>query len=319
MVCAPGETITRFPTHREIKRTNAVFVTLHAYIRLMRLDKPIGIWLLYFPAGIAACMAERSEPDIHLLILLFLGALITRSAGCIINDLTDRKLDAQVERTRMRPLASGEITVPQAMVLLFLLGLAALLVVAFLPSVVIGLSLLALPMIVIYPWMKRLTWWPQLFLGITFNLAVLIGWAATGASFTEATAFLYGACIFWTLGYDTIYALQDMEDDRKVGIKSTALKFGKQVVRFVSGWYALMLLCLIFAGLMADTGPAYLLGVVLVALHVRWQVREVPFAKAERSAGQLFRSNQWLGLVLFAAIFVDRMLIAGAWQWAPPN
>lgn len=285
-----------------------MLATITAYIRLMRLDKPIGIWLLYFPAGVAACMAERSEPDMNLLILLFIGALITRSAGCVINDLTDREFDAQVERTRNRPLASGAISVKQAMVLLFVLGFCALVLLAFLPSIVIGISLLALPMIVLYPWMKRLTWWPQLFLGITFNLGVLMGWAATGASFTKATVLLYGACIFWTLGYDTIYALQDMDDDRRVGIKSTALKLGKHVARFVSGWYAMMLLCLIFAGLIAGTGPAYLLGIVLVALHIRWQVREVPFAKAERTAGAVFRSNQWLGLMLFVAIYADRMM-----------
>jgi len=285
----------------------------------MRLDKPIGIWLLYFPAGVAACMAERSEPDIELLIMLFLGALITRSAGCVINDITDRKLDAQVARTKNRPIASGAISVQQAVILLFVLGIAALLLLAFLPSIVISLSLMALPMIVIYPWMKRLTWWPQLFLGLTFNFGVIIGWAATGASFTEATVLLYGACIFWTLGYDTIYAMQDMEDDRIAGIKSTALKLGKQIVRFVSGWYAMMLLCLIFAGLIADTGTVYLLGIVLVALHVRWQVREVPFAKAEHSAGRLFRSNQWLGLALFAAIYLDRMMAGGAALAIPAN
>ncbi len=285
----------------------------------MRLDKPIGIWLLYFPAGVAACMAERSEPDINLLILLFVGALITRSAGCVINDLTDRKLDAQVERTKNRPIASGAIPVQHALVLLFALGFAALLLLMFLPSIVIGLAFLALPMIVIYPWMKRLTWWPQLFLGLTFNFGVLIGWAATGASFTSATVLLYGACIFWTLGYDTIYAMQDMDDDRMAGIKSSALRLGRSIVRFVSGWYAIMLLCLIFAGLMANTGPIYLLGIVLVALHVRWQVREVPFAKAEHRAGTLFHSNQWLGLVLFGAIYFDRLMDSGGILGVPTN
>lgn len=284
-------------------------------MRLMRLDKPIGIWLLFFPAAISACMAEHSAPDVHLLILLFIGAVITRSAGCVINDLTDRKLDAQVERTRSRPLASGAIPVRHAFILLFSLGFAALLLVAFLPALVTGLAFLALPLIIIYPWMKRLTWWPQLFLGLTFNFGVLMGWAATGASFTAATALLYGGCIFWTLGYDTIYAMQDMDDDRKAGIKSTALRLGNQIVRFVAGWYALMLLCLIFAGLVAGTGPLYLLGIVLVALHVRWQVREVPFAKAERSAGMLFRSNQWLGLALFAAIYVDRVVAVGGFSF----
>lgn len=290
----------------------SVLKKLTAYVRLLRLDKPIGIWLLYLPAAVSCCMAERSAPDIDLLILLFIGALITRSAGCVINDLTDRKLDAQVARTRMRPLASGEISVRQALVLLGALGVAALLVVAFMPAAVIGIAFLALPMIVIYPWMKRLTWWPQLFLGITFNLGVWIGWAATGASFTTATVLLYGACICWTLGYDTIYALQDMDDDRLVGIKSTAIRLGKDVVRFVSGWYAMTLLCLMFAGLISGTGPLYLLGIVFVALQIQWQMRELPFAKMEHRAGRLFRSNQWLGLALFVGIFLDRSLNMGS-------
>ena len=290
-----------------------VLATLTEYIRLLRLDKPIGIWLVYFPAAIAVCMAERTEPDIDLLVLLFLGALLARSAGCIINDLTDRKLDQGVERTRMRPLASGTISVPQALVVLVILGIGALVVAMLLPSIVVGLAFLALPMIAIYPWMKRLTWWPQLWLGITFNLGVWIGWAATGASFTAATVLLYGGFICWTLAYDTIYALQDVQDDIRMGIKSTARKLGRQVVRFVAGWYAILLLCLIFAGLLSGTGPIYLLGIVAVALHMRWQVREVPFAQAEHSAGALFRSNQWLGLAIFLAIFLDRVVGLGPW------
>lgn len=278
----------------------------------MRIEKPIGIWLLFFPAGIAACMAQRGAPDTPLLLILLLGAFITRSAGCVINDITDRKLDAQVERTRHRPLASGALSLHEALALLALLGAAALLLLAFLPVAVIGWALLAVPMIVAYPWMKRITWWPQLFLGLTFNFGAIIGWVATGAELTHAAWIFYAGCIFWTLGYDTIYAMQDMEDDRRAGIKSTALKLGKQIVRYVSGWYAMMLLCLMFAGLMAGTGPLYLFGIAAVALHVRWQVREVPFAKAERSAGAIFRSNQWLGLALFTAIYLDRALSATA-------
>lgn len=285
---------------------------LTSYIHLLRLDKPIGIWLLFFPAGIAACMAHTGAPDLWLLALLLLGAVITRSAGCIINDLTDRELDAKVARTKTRPLASGAIGVPQALALLFLLGIAALAVVAFLPPLVLYIALLAVPMIATYPWMKRITWWPQLFLGFTFNLGVWMGWAATGMPFTMATVLLYVGFILWTLGYDTVYALQDMADDRHAGIKSTALKLGKRTARYVSGWYMLMLLCLLFAGALADTGPLYLVGIVLVALQMRWQMRRLQSDDSTRMGGTIFRSNQWLGLALFLGILLDRMLGAGS-------
>lgn len=283
--------------------------TFLPYLHLMRLNKPIGIWLLFFPAAIAVCMARPGAPDHQLLLLMLIGAAITRSAGCVINDMTDRKLDAQVERTKNRPLASGAVRMQNALVLVLALGLAALFLLIFLPRAVLWLAVLVVPLIIAYPWMKRLTWWPQLFLGLTFNFGVPIGWIATGEPLTTATWLLYAGCLVWTLGYDTIYALQDMDDDQQVGIKSTALRLGKQVGRYVSGWYAGMLLCFMFAGLLAGTGPLYLVGIVLVALHARWQVRQVPFAKAERSAGILFRSNQWLGLALLAAIYLDRLLL----------
>ena len=286
---------------------DAVLTTLTHYLRLMRLDKPIGIWLLYLPAAAAACMALPTPPDTRLLVILLIGAVVTRSAGCVINDITDRTLDAQVERTRNRPLASGAIPVALAMVLLGVLGFAGLVLLTMLPIRVTLLALLVTPMIVAYPWMKRITWWPQLFLGFTFNFGVPMAWAATGAPFTHATWLLYAGCIFWTLGYDTLYALQDMDDDRKAGIRSTALRLGKQVTRYVSGWYAAMLLCFIFAGLVAGGGPLYLFGIAAVALHARWQVNSVGFAKAQRSAGRLFRSNQWLGLALLAGIYLDRL------------
>jgi 4-hydroxybenzoate polyprenyltransferase len=287
---------------------DTVLAKFSAYVHLMRLDKPIGIWLLFFPAGIAACMAASTPPDNRLLLILLLGAFITRSAGCIVNDMTDRKLDAQVERTRHRPLASGALSMKEAMIALFLLGLAGLALLAFLPFKVLLLGLIAVPMILAYPWMKRITWWPQCFLGLTFNMGVWMAWAATGEAFTGSTVLLYGAFLFWTLGYDTIYAIQDAEDDRKVGIKSTAMKLGRQITRFVAGWYAAMLLCLFFAGPLSGSGPAYLFALAPVALHMRWQVRELPFAKAERSAGHLFRSNQWLGLALFVGIYIDRLI-----------
>lgn len=290
----------------------APHITLLLFARLMRLDKPVGIWLLFFPAAVAVCLAQPGLPDHRLLLLMLLGAAITRSAGCIINDMTDRRLDAQVKRTRNRPLASGALSVAHAVWLLLGLGGLALLLLSWLPQAVFWLALAVLPLIVAYPWMKRITWWPQLFLGLTFNFGVPIGWVATGAPLHTATWLLYAGCLVWTLGYDTIYALQDMHDDRHAGIKSTALRLDKQVERYVSGWYIAMLLCFMFAGLQAGAGPFYLLGIALVALHARWQVRQVPLARANGTAGMLFRSNQWLGLAWLLAVYLDRMASAHA-------
>ena len=194
-------------------------MTLHPLLVLMRLDKPIGIWLLFFPAGWAVALAAAPGTLLPLLAAMLLGSALTRAAGCIMNDLTDRQLDAQVERTRTRPLASGAVSPRQALALLALLLVLALSLALSLPRAVLALALVAVPMIAAYPWMKRLTWWPQLFLGLTFNLSALAGWLATGQPLSAAAFTLYAASILWTLGYDTIYAIQDMADDATVGIR----------------------------------------------------------------------------------------------------
>lgn len=284
---------------------------LTPYIHLMRLEKPIGIWLLFFPAswGVLLSPVYRWE----LLPLMLLGAVVTRSAGCIINDLTDRELDAQVERTRQRPLASGAVSVRQALVLLALLGVVALGIALCLPLTAFLWSLVALPMIATYPWMKRLTWWPQLFLGLTFNLGAIIGWAATGAPLAPATFLLYAACLFWTLGYDTLYAVQDMHDDARVGIKSSARRVGTgpRLPHFVGICYLLMLLCfacaLNMAGLLGHPAAALAIMVSggLFAKQYQDAARLTPGAW---QAGALFRANQWVGLVLLAGLALARAI-----------
>ncbi len=282
----------------------------HPLIQLMRLDKPIGIWLLLFPACWAVLMARETKPDIGLLLIVFVGAIVMRSAGCIINDLTDRELDASVERTRTRPLVTGAVSKNQAYnVLAVLLGIALLLA-AMLPINVLLFSFMAMPMIVAYPWMKRITWWPQAFLGLTFNFGVLIGWAATGASLTWATVFLYLAGIFWTLGYDTIYAMQDAADDATIGIKSTAQRLGASLPTAVGIFYTLMIVCLLTASAIAEMGPLLLVGVAAASWNFRKQLRKLNATTAP-DAGALFRSNQWVGLWIFGAMFADRLLISG--------
>lgn len=278
----------------------------NALMQLMRLDKPIGIWLLFFPASWGLLLSPaRFEP--WLLTVLLIGAVITRAAGCIINDLTDRRFDAQVERTRDRPLASGRISPAQAYTALIVLAVIALLLALLLPGTVLWLALLAVPMIAAYPWMKRFTWWPQLFLGFTFNLGALIGWAATGVPLTITPLILYAACICWTLGYDTIYAVQDKADDARVGIKSTALKLGAQLKPFVGMCYLIMMSLLLLAGVVSYQEPVFYVGLAAAAAHAFWQWHYVQPNDAAR-AGILFRSNQWLGLILLVGLLLARLV-----------
>ena len=279
---------------------------LTPYIALLRLEKPIGIWLLFFPASWAVAIAAPDEKLLPLLALMLLGATVTRAAGCILNDLADRKLDAQVERTKNRPLASGTVPGWHAILLLGILRSIALLSALSLPRTVFHLALLALPMIAAYPWMKRITWWPQLFLGLTFNLSLPMAWAATGMPLTATPWLLYAAAICWTLGYDTIYAVQDMADDAIVGIRSTARVLGPRLPRFVGGMYAAMVALAALAGIAAQAGPAYGLSVAVMSLHAISQCRRLPPNPTD--AGAIFRSNQWLGLGFLLPLLLARLL-----------
>jgi 4-hydroxybenzoate polyprenyltransferase len=259
---------------------------------------------LFVPAGWAVALVGGAQAG-GLMLLMLLGAAITRAAGCIMNDLTDRRLDAQVARTRTRPLASGAMPVWLAVVLLLLLLVAALGIALLLPSHVFYLALVALPMMAAYPWMKRITWWPQVFLGLTFNLGVLFGWLATGAPLILATGMLYAAAICWTLGYDTIYAIADMDDDAKAGIRSSARRVGLTRVRmFVAGCYGVMLALLVATGALMAVGWPYYVGVGFAAAHALWQVRQLPCAPEK--AGSLFASNRWLGLMVLMGLLLQR-------------
>jgi 4-hydroxybenzoate polyprenyltransferase len=272
---------------------------MRAYIQLMRLDKPIGIWLCFLPAAWVLA-AQGAEPFYFALFLL--GSAVMRAAGCIINDLTDREFDKQVERTKSRPLAAGTISTRQAFALLIVLLAIAFGIVLYLPPQALYLAFATLPFIAAYPWMKRITWWPQFFLGITFNLGTLFASYATAGEITEAALLFYVAAIFWTLGYDTIYALQDTRDDALIGVKSTALKLGKYVPVFVLGCFLIMWLLLVSAGIFAQLTNRYEIGLLLVAGQACWQVRMV---KRGADGGRIFRSNQWLGLILLTALLSE--------------
>ena len=225
-----------------------------------------------------------------------------RAAGCILNDIADRDFDKHVARTQSRPLAAGTLTLKQAIMLLAVLLLVGLAIILSLPPLALPLAFCVLALIAAYPWMKRITYWPQLFLGVTFNTGILFASIATTGDITLSAWLFYAAALFWTLGYDTIYALQDTQDDALIGVKSTALRLGKYVPIFALGCYLAMWLLLVSAGIIAKLGIYYEFGLLLVAAHACLQIRRL---RRGSNAGDIFRSNEWLGLVLLIAILAD--------------
>lgn len=277
----------------------------NVYFRLMRLHQPTGIWLLLWPCWWSAGLASHGFPSLSMLLLFFIGAFLMRPAGCIINDIADRELDKQVERTKDRPLASGEITVGQAVRLLIWLLLLALLVAWALGENVVLWAALSLPLVMLYPWMKRITWWPQLFLGLTFNWGALVGWVAVRGTVDLPAVLLYIGGVFWTLGYDTIYAHQDKAGDIRAGVKSTALKLGAQTKTALMVFYAVAILCWTFSGQLIGSGMLFY-GLMLVAwLQLVWQIRTVDIDNPD-SCRAIFMSNSGLGWLVFAAMVAGK-------------
>lgn len=269
----------------------------------MRLDKSIGIWLLMWPCWWSVTLAS-GELRPGLLILFFLGAVFMRSAGCIINDITDRRIDAQVERTKHRPVASGEVSVGEGVVLVCFLMVPALVVAFMLGLQVVKLALVWTPLVIAYPWMKRLMGWPQLFLGLTFNAGALLGWVAVRGSIEWPAVALYLGGVFWTLGYDTIYALQDKKDDEKIGVRSTARSFGAHAKLWVGCFYALQVACLAAAGRGAGLVFPYYLLLVPVAAHLTWQVFALLPDNAA-SCRRIFVASSHVGALVFLAILLS--------------
>ncbi|XP_037794591.1 4-hydroxybenzoate polyprenyltransferase, mitochondrial-like [Penaeus monodon] len=283
---------------------------LQAYLQLMRFDRPIGSWLLFWPCGwsIALAAAPGCLPDLGMMALFGGGAVVMRGAGCTINDMWDKDYDGKVARTAARPLASGALTLFDALVLLSLqlsIGCLILLELNWY-SVLLGASSLGL--IVLYPLMKRVTYWPQLMLGFTFNWGALLGWASVRGSCDWAVCLpLYAAGVAWTLIYDTIYAHQDRCDDAIIGIKSTALKFGDQTWKWLSGFGLTFVSCLLLTGYNAQLAWPYYSAVAAAAFHVTNQVRTLDINNPG-DCGNKFRANRHLGLLLFAGIVGGTLL-----------
>jgi 4-hydroxybenzoate polyprenyltransferase len=277
------------------------------YLRLARLDRPIGSWLLLLPcwwsAGLAA-VHGRQQVDLWHVILFFVGAFAMRGAGCTWNDLVDRDLDGRVERTRSRPIPSGQVSVAAAAAFLVLQALLGLAVLLQLNQFTILVGLASLAVVAVYPFMKRITYWPQIVLGLAFSWGALMGWPAVFGRLDPPALVLYAGAICWVIGYDTIYAHQDREDDALIGIKSTALLFGERTKPMLAVFYALAVVLIASAGWSAGAGLAFAFALLAFAGHLAWQVARLDIDDPINCLA-VFKSNRDAGLILFAGLVLD--------------
>jgi len=273
------------------------------YASLIRLDRPIGAWLLFWPCAWSVALAGMERGGWVLVLWLALGAWAMRSAGCVYNDIVDRNLDAKVERTRLRPLASGRVSLKGAWALLVAMSLIGLLVLLQLQRTAQIVALASLAPVAAYPFMKRITWWPQAWLGLVFSWGALVGWPAILGELDLAPWLLWGGAVFWVIGYDTIYALQDKEDDALVGVRSSALALGRHARLGVALCYLLALV--LWAAALHQVRREWfaLLGLLPMALHLTWQAAALK-PEAGEDALAKFRSNRFAGLLMFAACWV---------------
>jgi len=282
-------------------------VRLRPFARLTRLDKPIGTWLLLWPCLWSIALAANGLPDIRLLALFAVGALVMRSAGCVYNDILDRDFDTRVTRTRDRPIASGAISVKTAFLFLVLLLAGGLAILLQFDLFTILLGAASLSLVLTYPLMKRISYWPQAFLGLTFNWGALLGWAAAKGELAWPAGLLYAGGIAWTIGYDTIYAHQDKEDDSLIGIKSSALALGDKTQPWLWVFYGFAVACFAAAGTLAGIAWPFYAGLAAATLFFIWQSTRV---KINDAAGclQMFKLNFWVGASVFAGIVAARAI-----------
>jgi 4-hydroxybenzoate polyprenyltransferase len=276
---------------------------LRPYARLMRLDRPIGTWLLLFPCWWSLALAWRGWEDLWLYALFGLGAVVMRGAGCTYNDICDKDFDAKVARTADRPLPSGEVSVRAAWLFLALLLVVGLAILLALPPFAIVVGATSLILVFTYPLMKRITFWPQLFLGFAFNWGALLGWAAIAGPLTAPPILLYLGGIFWTLGYDTIYAHQDKRDDPAAGVKSTALRLQLTSRPWIATWYVATIVLFAMSGAAAELAWPFYVGLMLGAAQLAWQIFDVDLDDPKDCLAK-FRSNRMFGWLVLAGILV---------------
>ena len=304
----PLETTAQEATASDIRRDHWVFRLapggVRPYLSLARIDRPIGTWLLLFPCWWSLAMAAASHgalPPLLPFLLFGLGALVMRGAGCTYNDIVDRDYDARVARTATRPIPSGQVSLRQAWIFLGLQLLIGLIILLTFNGFTIALGAASLLLVAAYPFMKRITYWPQAWLGLTFNWGALMGWAAFEGGLAWPPILLYIGGLAWTLGYDTIYAHQDKEDDALIGVKSTALKLGAQTKPWLVLFFALTTVLFAASGLTAGLGWPFLLGIAAVAVHFAWQVGTLAMDDPVDCLAK-FRANRFVGWLLLAGI-----------------
>ena len=286
---------------------------LRPYLRLSRFDRPIGAWLLLLPCWWSAALASATGRDLSQLLpmvaLFFAGAFVMRGAGCTWNDITDRNLDGAVERTRSRPIPSGQVTAVRALGFAVLQSLIGLVVLLQFNRFAVLTGIASLLVVAIYPFMKRITYWPQVVLGLAFSWGALMGFAAVFARIDPAALLLYAGSIAWVIGYDTIYAHQDRDDDALIGIKSTALKFGEKTKPALMVFYGLAIAFISTALAVCGVGIWAYLGLAAFGAHLAWQIARLDIADSALCL-RVFKSNRDAGLLLFAGLVADALLRA---------
>ena len=279
---------------------------LRPYTRLARLDRPVGIWLTLFPCWAALIQASHGFPDIRQLAIFSLGALLMRSAGSTVNDIADRKFDGHVERTRFRPLASGQIGVPQAVLFLAAeLALAASLL-FFLTPLTRLVAISVLPFVFVYPLCKRFTYWPQAILGAAFNWGILMAWSEVTGAIPVGAALMWLGAIAWQIGYDTVYAYVDVRDDTRLGLKSTAILFGSRGKAYIGLFYAIAIVAWSAGGWQTGMSSPYVVGMLVIAVHLAWQTWRLDLSRPEINY-RLFLANILTGMLLAAAAFAGTL------------
>lgn len=280
---------------------------IDVYARLSRLDRPIGTFLLLWPCLMALWLAAGGLPDLKVLIIFIIGVFVMRACGCIINDYADRELDTYVERTKARPLASGEVTVKEALGLFVVMGLFAFGLVLLLNPLVVKLSLVGMLLTIIYPFTKRYTNMPQMFLGTVWSWSIPMAYAAQTGEVPAEAWWLFAANWFWTVAYDTMYAMVDRDDDLKVGIKSTAILFGRYDRQIIGLFQLAALACFMTAGYVAERGALYLVGLLAFIGFGLYQQKLI-YDRQRAPCFKAFLNNNWAGMVLFVALGMDYLL-----------
>ena len=283
---------------------------LKLFIDLIRLKKPIGFMLLFWPCAWGLTLAYDLSQDLNkylfYLLLFFLGSVLMRSAGCIVNDVLDREFDKKVFRTKNRPIASEKISVKLGILYTLILCFLAFLVLLNFNLFTIILALGSMPLAFTYPLMKRYTYWPQLFLGITFNYGLILGWTAINGQLDYLPIIFYIGAIFWTLGYDTIYGYQDIKDDEIIGLKSTAIKFKSNPYIFLTLCYSILLLSILTMGYLMNLNKFFYLFLVFISVHLFYfQIKKLNI-KDPNKCLQIFKSNNFLGLLIFSGIIIGK-------------